>query len=106
MEKFVISVSTSLSLFGQAVTGTISGNVADPSGGVLSNATVRAINADTSETRNTVTDAQGSYLFPTPVPGQAKTPVSTNLATPSFPPARFSAGQNSNRAPNCRLRGM
>ncbi|MCU1275252.1 MAG: hypothetical protein JWO48_2683 [Bryobacterales bacterium] len=40
---FAIPVATSLSLFGQAVTGTIAGNVADPSGSVLSNAAVRAI---------------------------------------------------------------
>ena len=67
---FAISVVTGLSLFGQAVTGTNSGNVTDPSGGVLSNATVRAINSDTSETSNAVTDGQGSYLFPTLVPGR------------------------------------
>ena len=75
---FTISIATSLSLFGQAVTGTISGNVADPSGGVLSNATVRAINADTSETRNAVTDAQGSYLFPTLVPGRYRIETEAN----------------------------
>ena len=65
---FTISTTTSLSLFGQAVTGTISGNVADPSGGVLSNATVRAINADTSprNQRSAVTDAQGSLSVPYP----------------------------------------
>src|SRR3954469_22999631 len=74
----LFSLVTSLSLFGQAVTGTISGNVADPSGGRLSNATVRAVNSDTSETRNSVTDSQGSYLFPTLVPGRYRIETEAN----------------------------
>lgn len=38
-------------LWGQAFTGTISGTVTDPNGAVIPNATVRARNQATSDTR-------------------------------------------------------
>ena len=45
-------------------TGTISGLVADPSGGAVVNATVTVKNPSTGLTRSIVTDSQGAYLFP------------------------------------------
>jgi carboxypeptidase family protein len=55
--------------FGQAETGTISGVVRDPSGGVLPNATVTATNAATSATRTVQTGVDGTYSISTLLPG-------------------------------------
>jgi len=44
--------------------GTIVGTVTDPSGGVVPNAKVTIVNEGTSAARDTVTDAQGYYVFP------------------------------------------
>jgi len=46
------------------VTGTISGLVADPSGAVISGATIVAVNADTGFSRTSVSNAQGQYEIP------------------------------------------
>jgi hypothetical protein len=59
-----ILVAVVATVYGQAVTGTIFGNVSDSSGGVVASAVVRAVNTDTTETRSTTSDPQGAYLFP------------------------------------------
>src|ERR1700688_3391237 len=52
------------------VTGaTLSGTVTDPSGGVVANATVSAVNAATAITRDVTSDSSGLYTIPTRVPG-------------------------------------
>ena len=51
-------------VFGQAITGTIFGNISDPSGGMVAGAAVRAVNTLTSETHSTSSNVQGAYLFP------------------------------------------
>src|SRR5260370_37248695 len=64
LQYALIVVVMAACAYGQAVTGTIFGNVSDSSGGTMPGAAVRAINTDTSESHSTVTDAQGAYLFP------------------------------------------
>ena len=44
--------------------GTIVGTVTYPSGGVVPNAKVRIVEEGTSASRETATDAQGHYVFP------------------------------------------
>jgi hypothetical protein len=75
---FVFSAALSLVLlsfqfsqvaFGQAETGTISGVVRDPSGGVLPNATVTSTNTGTSATRTVQTGVDGNYIISTLLPG-------------------------------------
>src|ERR1700682_2562015 len=57
-------------LHGQtAVTGGIEGNVTDPSGAAISGATVEATNVGDSVTRQTVTNNDGAYRFPSLIPG-------------------------------------
>jgi hypothetical protein len=51
-------------LFGQTPTGSISGSVADSSGGQLVGATIRLINTQTQDTRTAVTNNTGAYIFP------------------------------------------
>jgi protocatechuate 3,4-dioxygenase beta subunit len=49
----------------QVLNGPIVGNVADGSGGVVPGATVTITHDRTKATRETVTDANGRYQFPT-----------------------------------------
>jgi hypothetical protein len=64
LHSTLILLAVAASGYGQAVTGTIFGNVSDSSGGRVAGAAVRAVNSDTTETHSTVTDTQGAYLFP------------------------------------------
>jgi hypothetical protein len=64
LHSTLILLAVLVSAYGQAVTGTIFGNVSDSSGGRVAGAAVRAVNTDTTETHSTVTDTQGAYLFP------------------------------------------
>ncbi len=66
----VLSLVSIGTLHGQtAVTGGIEGNVTDPSGAAISGATVEATNADTAVIESTVTNNDGSYRFPSLIPG-------------------------------------
>ena len=57
-------------LYGQtAVTGGIEGNVTDASGAAVAGATVEAIDVPDSVTRDTVTNNDGAYRFPSLIPG-------------------------------------
>jgi outer membrane receptor protein involved in Fe transport len=57
-------------LHGQtAVTGGIEGNVTDPSSAAISGATVEAANVADSVVRQTVTNVDGAYRFPSLIPG-------------------------------------
>jgi hypothetical protein len=53
----------------QTVTGTISGTVQDPSGNVVTGATVKLINERTGEARNIVTNESGGFTAPALQPG-------------------------------------
>lgn len=55
--------------WGQGSTGTITGTVTDPSGGVVAGATVTATNTGTGTEKKTVTDNSGSYSFVDLPPG-------------------------------------
>src|SRR5574340_374162 len=50
-------------LLAQTATGTIMGHVTDPSGAVLANVNVTALNPEKGTTFRTATDAQGIYRF-------------------------------------------
>src|SRR5258708_2914296 len=66
----VLSLVSIGALHGQtAVTGGLEGNVTDPSGAAISGATVEATNADTAVIESTVTNNDGSYRFPSLIPG-------------------------------------
>jgi hypothetical protein len=52
-----------------ATTGALTGTVTDPSGGVISNATVTATNLGTEQSRTATTDANGSYILSLLPPG-------------------------------------
>src|SRR5713226_2949769 len=57
-------------LYGQtAVTGGIEGNVTDPSGAAIAGATVEATDVPDAVTRDTVTNSDGAYRFPSLIPG-------------------------------------
>ncbi len=50
-------------LFAQQTLGGITGEVTDPSGGAIPNATVTVVDEQTSLTRSTKTNGTGSYTF-------------------------------------------
>lgn len=56
--------------YGQTATATLSGFVADHSGGVLADATVRLVNVNTADSRTATTNAEGSFTFPFVSPGR------------------------------------
>jgi hypothetical protein len=55
---------TSLSVFAQAVSGTVLGTVTDSSGGTIANAKVTLTEVKTNVSRNSETNASGNYVFP------------------------------------------
>ena len=50
-------------LLAQSISGTINGTVVDPSGAVIPGVEITLTNERTSETRNTVTDDTGEFVF-------------------------------------------
>jgi hypothetical protein len=58
-----------LSAPAQEFRGTLSGHVTDPSGALIPNASVVAVNNDTHQSWNTTTTSSGSYQFPYILPG-------------------------------------
>ena len=62
------------------VTGDVTGTITDPSGAVVSGATVTLKNIDTNATQNTTTNANGFYRFPLQKPGR----YVVTLAQPGF----------------------
>ncbi len=56
-------------LSAQLVTGTISGRVVDPTGAVIASASVTLVNEGTGASRNTVTNEDGVFVFPSVPPG-------------------------------------
>ena len=60
----VLSLGLPYTLSGQVNTGTILGNVTDPSGAVVANSKITATNEDTGFTRSTESLSDGSYLIP------------------------------------------
>src|SRR5437867_3162839 len=57
------------SLLGQGLTGQISGTVTDPSAAAIANAAVRLMNTVTGQTRSTITNDEGRFVFPELLPG-------------------------------------
>src|SRR5207237_8924853 len=66
----LICLLTSLSaLYGQSVTGQISGTVVDPAGAIVPGATVQLTHDLSQQTRKFVTESNGSFIFTSLVPG-------------------------------------
>ena len=66
----VLSLVSSGVLHGQtAVTGGIEGNVTDSSGAAIAGATVEATDVPDAVSRDTVTNNDGAYRFPSLIPG-------------------------------------
>jgi len=63
---------------------TVSGTVVDPSGAVVSSATVIIRNSDTGAQQNSATDAEGVYRFPDLPAG----PYEIEITAPGFKPYR------------------
>ncbi len=76
----VLAVLLPRSAAAQAVSGTISGNVADPQGQVIPGATLTVINEATNDSRITVSDGNGSFQVTNLQPGS----YTVKVEMPSF----------------------
>src|SRR5262245_65488282 len=61
---FAVLSALPLPSFAQRTTGDVSGSITDGTGGVLPGATVTAVCTATNQSRNTTTDAQGTFTIP------------------------------------------
>src|SRR5436189_6475392 len=73
----VCAISASLSLFGQGLTGSISGNVTDQSASPIPGAEVILTNVSTNQTRTAVTDTSGDFVFTQLLPSTYKVHVTS-----------------------------
>ena len=65
-------------VFGQGTSGSLSGQVTDPSGAAIAGAGVALTEVDTNTTQSSVTDGQGIYLFKLVPPGHYALSVTAN----------------------------
>jgi hypothetical protein len=73
-------VSISAPVYAQVLYGSIVGTITDPSGAVVPNAQVRAVNPATGETRETTTDSAGRFTLANLIPGS----YDIQITSPSF----------------------
>lgn len=76
-----LAISANVS-FAQVLYGTLTGNVADPSGASVSEATVKAINTATGIERDTTSNASGAFLFTDLIPGTYQVTVTASGFAP------------------------
>jgi len=62
--------------FGQGLTGSISGNVSDPSGSAVAGVPVKVTNISTNQVRQATTEANGDFVFTQLLPGTFRLEVS------------------------------
>lgn len=67
-------------LYGQGLTGRLSGSVTDSSGGPIANSAVQLVNAQTSQSRSAETDTYGRFVFNELLPGT----YSVSIQNPGF----------------------
>src|SRR5580698_10398371 len=72
----LIALLSSMSVAQNIVTGGISGTVSDPSGAVISSATINLKSSSTGETQTTVTSSTGLFNFPLLKPGTYSVSIS------------------------------
>ena len=72
---------STLTASAQVLYGTLIGNVTDPSGAIVPNAKVDALNVQTGVTKSTTTDSSGTYRIPDLQEGTYKVSVSVRTRT-------------------------
>lgn len=75
---FGLAATISLSAFGQTVTGSIYGTIADTSGAIIPQASVTVTNTDTGQSLSKRSNSSGGFVFPVLDPGNYK--ISTSIA--------------------------
>src|SRR5262249_11778762 len=65
LAALLLAVTLTTTARGQVLYGTLTGNVTDSSGAVVAGAPITITHKGTGQTRDGVTDANGSYDFPT-----------------------------------------
>src|SRR5437870_5649601 len=67
--QLILFAAISLTAYGQTVSGSVTGIVTDPGGGVVPGTKVQLRNELTDQTQEFVTDNAGNFLFPLVVAG-------------------------------------
>ena len=94
----VIAAVMAPSLMAQSlVTGDITGTVTDPSGAVVSGATVTLKSDANGSTRNTTSGSNGTYRFPLLSPGSYTVTVTASGFSKAQSTAQVNVGQAINR---------
>ena len=78
--SIIVAVCAAALAFGADPTGTITGSVTDPSGGAVANAKISVTSLTTGLARNTLTAADGGFVFPLMPVG----PYSVAVEAPGF----------------------
>jgi hypothetical protein len=71
-------LAAALVIWAQAETGQITGTIVDPSGAVVANASVKAVNSQTGAERTTTTNNAGVYVMPNLPPGTYDVTISAS----------------------------
>jgi hypothetical protein len=74
----VVGFISSVLAFAQGTNGSLTGQVTDPSGAAIPNASVALTDVDTNYTQSVVTDASGTYLFNLVPPGNYVLKIGAN----------------------------
>jgi len=82
----VLSLSLVGIAWGQSTFGEFVGTVVDPTGSVIPDCIVKAVNKGTSASRSTLTDGSGGYTLVNMEPGEYE----ITIQAPGFEPTRFS----------------
>jgi Carboxypeptidase regulatory-like domain len=82
----ILCLNVSGIVWGQSTFGEFVGTVHDPTGSVVPNCVVKAVNLGTSATRTTLTDASGDYTLVNMEPGDYE----ISLSAPGFEVTKFS----------------
>src|SRR5579872_5163478 len=77
--KYLAAVLLSLaSLYAQGLTGQLSGNIADSTGGVIAGAQVRIVSNETRQSRSASTNSEGHFIITELLPGTYSLEITAN----------------------------
>ena len=96
---------TAMNCYAQSGSGTIQGTVQDPSGAVISGASVKIMNVDTGQVVGTVTNSAGLFLAPPLVTGHYKVSIMSSGMTTWEGDVVLQAGQAAVISPKLAVAG-
>ncbi|MBI5282894.1 MAG: carboxypeptidase regulatory-like domain-containing protein, partial [Candidatus Solibacter usitatus] len=74
-DLMMVAALTAACVYGQGLTGSITGSITDQSGAAIPGAELTLVNVQTSQTRQARTDSNGDFVFTQLLPGDFKLSV-------------------------------